>query len=57
MADDGYMLLLTTIKGQNPDLQNEVNFNLNLSYDLLGLFESLTITEQFENQVINGLQN
>jgi hypothetical protein len=51
------MLLLTTIKGQNPDLQNEVNFNLNLSYDLLGLFESLTITEQFENQVINGLQN
>ena len=57
MADDGYMLLLTTIKGQNPDLQNEVNFNLNLSYDLLGLLESLTITEQFENQVINGLQN
>jgi hypothetical protein len=57
MADDGYMLLLTTIKGQNPDLQNEVNFNLNLSYDLLGLLESLTITKQFENQVINNLQN
>ncbi len=57
MADDGYMLLLTTIKGQNPDLQNDVNFNLNLTYDLLGLLESLTITKQLENQVINDLQN
>jgi hypothetical protein len=56
MADDGYMLLITTIKGRNPDLDNEVNLNLNLSYDLLGLLESLNITEHFESKVIKGLQ-
>ncbi|KGJ91748.1 intermembrane phospholipid transport protein YdbH family protein [Colwellia psychrerythraea] len=56
MADDGYMLLVTEIKGRNPDLDNEVNLNLNLSYDLLGLLESLNITEHFENKVIKGLQ-
>lgn len=57
MADDGYMLLVTEIKGRNPDLDNEVNLNLNLSYDLLGLLESLNITEHFENKVIKGLQH
>ena len=56
MADDGYMLLDTVIKGINPDLDNEVNLNLNLSYDLLGLLESLYITEQFEKKVIESLQ-
>jgi len=56
MADDGYMLLVTAIKGRNPDLDNEVNLNLNLSYDLLGLLESLNITEHFESKVIKGLQ-
>jgi len=57
MADDGYMLLVTAIKGRNPDLDNDVNLNLNLSYDLLGLLESLNITEHFENKVIKGLQH
>jgi hypothetical protein len=56
MGDDGYMLLVTEIKGRNPDLDNEVNLNLNLSYDLLGLLESLNITEHFESKVIKGLQ-
>ncbi len=56
MAEDGYMSLITAIKGRNPDLDNEVNLNLNLSYDLLGLLESLNITEHFENKVIKGLQ-
>ena len=56
MADDGYMLLDTVIKGRNPDLDNDVNLNLNLSYDLLGLLESLNITEDFESKVIKGLQ-
>ena len=55
MADDGYMLLVTEIKGRNPDLDNEVNLNLNLSYDLLGLLESFNITEHFESKVIKGL--
>ena len=55
MADDGYMLLVTEIKGRNPDLDNEVNLNLNLSYDLLGLLESFNITEHFENKLIKGL--
>jgi len=56
MADDGYMLLDTKIKGRNPDLDNEVNLNLNLSYDLLGLLESISITERFEKNIINKLQ-
>jgi hypothetical protein len=56
MADDGYMLLVTEIKGRNPDLDSEVNLNLNLNYDLLGLLESLNITDHFENKVIKGLQ-
>lgn len=56
MADDGYMLLDTAIKGRNPDLDNDVNLNLNLSYDLLGLIESLNITEDFESKIIKGLQ-
>jgi hypothetical protein len=57
MADDGYMLLDTAIKGRNPDLDNDVNLNLNLSYDLLGLIESLNITEDFESKIIKGLKN
>ncbi|ASP47316.1 YdbH domain-containing protein [Cognaticolwellia beringensis] len=56
MADDGYMLLQTVIKGRNPDIDNDVNLNLNLSYDLLGLLESMSITEQFEERIIKGLQ-
>ena len=56
MDDDGYMLLETVIKGRNPDINNDVNLNLNLSYDLLGLLESLSITERFENSIIKGLQ-
>ncbi|AAZ27162.1 intermembrane phospholipid transport protein YdbH family protein [Colwellia psychrerythraea] len=55
MADDGYMLLDTAIRGRNPDLDNDVNLNLNLSYDLLGLIESLNITEDFESKIIKGL--
>jgi hypothetical protein len=46
------MLLATAIKGRNPDLDNEVNLNLNLNYDLLGLLESLDITDQIENEII-----
>jgi hypothetical protein len=56
MADDGYMLLKTVIKGRNPDIDNDVNLNLNLSYDLLGLLESMSITEQFEERMIKSLQ-
>ncbi len=56
MADDGYMLLKTVIKGRNPDIDNDVNLNLNLSYDLLGLLESMSITEKFEERIIKGLQ-
>ncbi|KGJ94454.1 YdbH domain-containing protein [Colwellia psychrerythraea] len=56
MANDGYMLLDTAIKGRNPDLDNDVNLNLNLSYDLLGLIESLNITEDFESKIIKGLR-
>ena len=56
LADDGYMLLETVIKGRNPDIDNDVNLNLNLSYDLLGLLESMSITERFEKSIIKGLQ-
>lgn len=56
MADDGYMLLETVIKGRNPDIDNDVNLNLKLSYDLLGLLESLSITQRFEENIIKGLQ-
>lgn len=56
MADDGYMLLETVIKGRNPDIDNDVNLNLNLNYDLLGLLESMSITQRFENNIIKGLQ-
>lgn len=57
MADDGYMLLTTVIKGRNPDLDNEVNLNLNLSYDLIGLLESFNITERFENTLLQDAKN
>lgn len=56
MADDGYMLLETVIKGRNPDIDNDVNLNLNLNYDLLGLLESMSITQRFEDNIIKGLQ-
>ena len=56
LSDDGYMLLKTVIKGYNPDIDDDVNLNLNLNYDLLGLLESLSITERFENNLIKGLQ-
>lgn len=56
MAEDGYMLLETVIKGRNPDIDNDVNLNLNLSYDLLGLLESISITQRFEDNIIKGLQ-
>jgi hypothetical protein len=51
MTNEGQMLLETAIKGINPDLDNEVNFNLDLDYDLLGLIESLRITDKFEQQI------
>ena len=57
MDDGGYMLLDTVIKGHNPDINNDVNLNLNLSYDLLGLLESLSISERLEERVIESLQN
>lgn len=56
MGGDGYMLLDTVIKGRNPDIDNDVNLNLNLNYDLLGLLESLSITQRFEEKIIKGLQ-
>jgi hypothetical protein len=56
MADDGYMQLDTVIKGRNPDIDNDVNLNLNLSYDLLGLLESLSITQRFEDRILKSLQ-
>jgi len=55
MADDGYMLLDTKIKGRNPDIDNDVNLNLNINYDLLGLLESMKITEKYEQSIINDL--
>ena len=56
LADDGYMLLETVIKGHNPDIDNDVNLNFKLSYDLPGLLKSLSITENFENRLIKDLQ-
>ena len=57
MKDDGYMVLDTVIKGKNPDIAKDVNLNLNLTYDLLGLLKSLSITERFEKELIKGLQH
>lgn len=51
MSDDGQMLMETVIKGHNPDLDNEVNFNLNLDYDLLGLLKSMMIADTLEQQL------
>lgn len=56
MDDTGYMLFDTTIKGRNPDIDNDVNLNLNLNYDLMGLLESLNITTQIEQKLIDRLQ-
>ncbi len=57
MTKDGQMLLETSIKGRNPDLDNDVNFNLNLDYDLLGLIQSARITESFEQSIFDKVQN
>ena len=57
MDSQGQMLLATSIKGRNPDLDNEVNLNLNLDYDLLGLLESLQIPEQLEQRISDRLSN
>lgn len=51
MTEDGQMLMETAIKGHNPDIDNEVNFNLNLDYDLLGLIQSLMIADTLEQQL------
>lgn len=56
MNKAGQMLLETAIKGINPDFDNEVNFNLNLDYDLLGLIESLRITDTFEQQIDKNIK-
>jgi hypothetical protein len=56
MYDDGRMLLDTVIKGRNPDLDNEVNLNLNINYDLLGLIKSLRIADNMESEIIQKLQ-
>lgn len=56
MANDGYMLFDTVIKGRNPDLDNDVNLNLNLSYDLFGLLKSLNISNNLEQTLIDSLQ-
>ena len=56
MTDDGQMYLETVIKGVNPDLDNEVNFNLNLDYDLLGLLQSALISKKVEQQVNEKVQ-
>ncbi len=56
MTKDGQMLLETAIKGRNPDLDNDVNFNLNLDYDLLGLIQSARITESFEQSIYDKVQ-
>ncbi len=56
MANDGYMLFDTVIKGRNPDIDNDVNLNLNLSYDLLGLLKSLNISNNLEQTLIDSLQ-
>lgn len=57
MSDDGQMYLQTVIKGINPDLDNEVNFNLNLDYDLLGLLQSALISKNVEQQVNDKVKN
>lgn len=56
MYYDGRMLLDTVIKGRNPDLDNEVNLNLNINYDLLGLIKSLRIADNMESEIIQKLQ-
>lgn len=57
MKEDGYMILDTVIKGRNPDIDNDVNLNLNLTYDLIGLLKSISITERFEQELIKGIQH
>lgn len=51
MEPNGAMELDTKIKGYNPDIDNDVNFNLNLNYDLPGLIQSLLIADQLENNL------
>jgi hypothetical protein len=56
MSKDGQMYMETQIKGINPDLENEVNFNLNLDYDLLGLLQSARIAEVVEQQINDKIE-
>lgn len=56
MYDNGRMLLDTVIKGRNPDLDNDVNLNLNINYDLLGLIKSLRIADNVQSEIIQKLQ-
>ncbi len=57
MTRNGYMLLDTAIKGVNPDIDNDVNLNLKINYDLFGLFESLNMSKHLEQTLVEGLQN
>ncbi|MFC3030958.1 YdbH domain-containing protein [Pseudoalteromonas fenneropenaei] len=56
MANNGDMVLATAIQGHNPDIDNDVNFNLNLSYDLPGLLQSLMIANDLEHSLTNKLK-
>lgn len=56
MTPDGQMYLQTVIKGRNPDLDNEVNFNLGLDYDLIGLLQSMLISQRLEEQIKQKVQ-
>jgi len=56
MYDNGRMLLDTVIKGRNPDLDNEVNLNLNINYDLIGLIKSLRIADDVQSEINQKLQ-
>ncbi|WMN59690.1 YdbH domain-containing protein [Pseudoalteromonas xiamenensis] len=55
MDETGEMILDTKIQGYNPDIDNDVNFNLNLNYDLPGLLQSLLIAEQLEKKLTDRL--
>ena len=45
------LFIETSIKGKNPDLRGEINFNPNIEYDLSGLIESLRIKEDYEQRI------
>ncbi|CCQ11613.1 hypothetical protein PALB_25140 [Pseudoalteromonas luteoviolacea B = ATCC 29581] len=56
MGTSGHMNLNTKILGYNPDLDNDVNFNLNLTYDLPGLIKSLQLASQLEQRLIKQFE-